>query len=343
MPPHDFADQAIRAQLEHPANLRDLLHAVLGDLADGFRCEEREILPREFPLEDWRHRESDLLFRIPYQTPLETIPVLICVLIEHQSQPDPLMPLRTLLYTVFSWEREWKVWEALEPPRPPLRLTPVVPIVFHTGKRKWRKHRTLASLIGGPAPFARYAPKWTPLFLDLGPITPEALLQMTACWFNALAVVRADNQEAEAFRHILQDALRRLEGLAETEPARWRELLHFVLQWALYRRPNEERAGLIESAKASQSNALVQQEVQSMGQTIAEALIAEGEAKGIEKGEAKGRLTTEREWLQAALEAKFGPVPDVIRKQIQSATDHDRLRTAFLRVQQLGSLEEFEL
>lgn len=119
MPPHDFPDQAIRAQLEQPENLRELLHEVLGDLADGFRCEEREILPREFPLDDWRHRESDLLFRIPYQVEKETLAVLVCVLIEHQSQPDPVMPLRTLRYVLLHWEREWKAWQALPAPRPP--------------------------------------------------------------------------------------------------------------------------------------------------------------------------------------------------------------------------------
>ena len=110
-PPRDFADQAIREQLQNPANLRELLHEVLGELADGFVCEEREIVPRDFPLEDWRHRESDLLFRIPYKTPAETVPVFVCVLVEHQSRHDPLMPLRTLVYAVLYWEREWKTWE----------------------------------------------------------------------------------------------------------------------------------------------------------------------------------------------------------------------------------------
>ncbi len=123
-PPHDFADQAIRDQLQNPANLRELLHEVLGEIADGFVCEEREILPRDFPLEDWRHRESDLLFRIPYKTPAETVPVFVCVLVEHQSRHDPLMPLRTLVYAVLYWERQWKAWETLPAPRPPLRLTP---------------------------------------------------------------------------------------------------------------------------------------------------------------------------------------------------------------------------
>jgi len=53
-------------------------------------------------------------------------------------------------------------------------LTPVVPIVFHTGKKVWRKHRKLAGLLGGPQAFRKYAPSWRPLFLDLAGKTQAA-------------------------------------------------------------------------------------------------------------------------------------------------------------------------
>jgi hypothetical protein len=43
------------------------------------------------------------------------------------------MPLRSLLYAVLYWEQEWRRWEASHPRGEPLRLTPVLPIVFHTG------------------------------------------------------------------------------------------------------------------------------------------------------------------------------------------------------------------
>jgi hypothetical protein len=366
-PPHDFADQAIREQLQNPANLRELLHEVLGELADGFVCDERQLLPRDFPLEDWRHRESDLLFRIPYRTPAETVPVFVCVLLEHQSRQDPLMPLRTLLYAVLYWEREWKVWEALPAPRPSLRLTPVVPIVFHTGKARWRKHRELAELLGGPEPFRQYAPSWRPMFLDLAGKAPAELLQATGEWLSALALVRDDDAEAEAFRAVLEQVLRRLEGLADRDPVRWHELVRFSLVWALYRRPPPEREPLIAAAQASQMNVARQKEVQAVGMTIADALkaegkaegmaegkaegmaegkaegMAEGKAKGMAEGKAEGRLDDAREMLQGLLEEKFGSVPDAVRQRIQAATDLARLHAAARAVLHLDRLEEFDL
>jgi hypothetical protein len=338
-PPHDFPDQAIREQLQNPAYLRELLREVLGEIADGFVCEEREILPRDFPLEDWRHRELDLLFRIPYRTPDETVPIFVCVLLEHQSRHDPLMPLRTLVYAVLYWEREWKAWEALPAPRPPLRLTPVVPIVFPKGKKLWRKHRELAELLGGPEPFRQYAPSWRPVFPDLAGKTPAEWLQAAGEWLNALALVRADDAEAEAFGALLEQVLRRLEGLAERDRVRWYELVRFTLVWALYRRPGPEREQLIAAAQASQTNVERQKEVQAVGMTIAEALKAEGMAEG----QAKGRLEDAREMLQGLLEEKFGPVPEAIRLRIQATTDLARLHAAARGVLHLGSLEQFDL
>ncbi len=102
----DFPDRAIRQLLENRDNLRQFLAAAAPDLADALDCDCAELQPPAFPLDDWRHRESDLLFLIPYRTGKARRRVLVCVLIEHQSAADARMPLRVLLYTVLFWERE---------------------------------------------------------------------------------------------------------------------------------------------------------------------------------------------------------------------------------------------
>src|SRR5579883_296405 len=200
---HDFADRSIREQLQHPENLRDLLADALPDLVAGFDFSQVERLPHDFLLEDWRGRESDLLFRIPYRGEAGEQWVLVCVLIEHQSTADPRMPLRMLLYTVLFWEREWKAWEDRKPPRPDFRLTPVVPIVFHTGQRPWSSPRALVDLLGGPEVFRRFAPQYQPLFWDLAERQPEELVRQAAAWLQALAVVRAEDADAATFRRVM--------------------------------------------------------------------------------------------------------------------------------------------
>jgi hypothetical protein len=89
--------------MELPHNLRDLLADALPEIAARFDFDHVETVPRTFLLDDWRRRESDLLFRLPFASQPDGEPArsaLICLLIEHQSKPDPLMPLRTLLYAV---------------------------------------------------------------------------------------------------------------------------------------------------------------------------------------------------------------------------------------------------
>src|SRR5207253_5964052 len=104
---------------------------------------------------------------------------------------------------------------------------------------------------------------------DLAGKTPAEFLQAAGEWLNTLALVRADHEEAGAFRAVLEQVLRRLEGLADRDRVRWYELMRFTLVWALYRRPREERVELIATARASQTNVARQEEVQAVSVTIA--------------------------------------------------------------------------
>src|SRR5207248_6188978 len=135
--------------------------------------------------------------------------------------------------------------------------------------------------------------------LDLAGKMPLELLEAAGEWLRTLALLRADDEEADAFRTMLEQVLRRLEGLADRDQVRWYELVRFSLVWALYRRPPPEREELIAAAQASQTNVDRQKEVQAVGMTIAEALkaegMAEGQAKGKAEGKAEGRLDEARD------------------------------------------------
>src|ERR1700722_9162967 len=132
-PIRDLADRIIRLSLRYPGHLRGLVEEAVPDLAAGFDYQQARLLEREFPLDDWRRREADLPFEIPYHSGDQSIPALVVVLLEHQSDTDPLLPLRLLYFAVVYWDKQWKEWEALPRPRPSFRLRPVLPIVIYTG------------------------------------------------------------------------------------------------------------------------------------------------------------------------------------------------------------------
>jgi len=76
-PLRDVADRAIRQSLQQPDNLRDFLHQAVPELAEGLVCEQAHLVNREFPLDDWRGRESNLLFEIPYRDGADDLVALV--------------------------------------------------------------------------------------------------------------------------------------------------------------------------------------------------------------------------------------------------------------------------
>jgi hypothetical protein len=261
------------------------------------------------------------------------------VLVEHQSDPDPLMPLRILLYAVLFWESEWRAWESGHAEAEPLRLTPVIPIVFHTGGRRWSTYRELVELIGGPEELRAFAPAWRPLFWELAERTPGELLTRAGEWLAALAVVRAERAPTDEFIEVFRSVLRRLEGLSERERMRWRDLLWFVLSWALRRRPGADREGLLAAARSSQMDVKHQEEVAELSDSVVETW----EQELIARGEARGTLKTRRADLRLMLEERFGLLPEELVEQIEAIDDPDRLHDALRQVLHISSLDELKL
>jgi hypothetical protein len=334
-PPRDLADRILRQTLPYPAHLRALLQQVVPDLAAGFDCDRARPLDRELWLKDWRRREADLPFEIPYRTGVEEILALVYVLIEHQSNTDPLMPLRMLFYAVAYWEVQWKKWEELKPPKLPLRLHPVLPIVLYTGAASWGSNRNLADLLGEPAAFHAFAPTWQPLFWNLSERTPQALLDSGEQWLQMLAVMRATGVESAEFKLVFAEALKRMPIGSEQEMERWEALVRAIITWGQYRRPAAERESLKALAIAAyQTSPVLQRRVESMSQTIAESLI--------EEGIIKGQVLANRETLRRQLTSRFGPLPEALLRRIEAA-DSDRLNAALDQIFQLKNLEELTL
>jgi hypothetical protein len=248
------------------------------------------------------------------------------------------MPLRVLVYAALYWEQEWKAWEARHDDRQPLCLTPIIPIVFHTGRTPWRTNRSLAELIAGPEEVRLYAPEWSPLFLDIAERTPEEWLQSAGEWMAAMAVVRAERAEAEAFREVFAAVLKRLERLSATQTVRWHELLHFVLSWGLRRRSGRESEALLAIARSSHADARWREEITRMSETIWKSR----DEEVWEEAQATERLRNSREILCLLLEERFGPLPEALVRQIEAVDDLERLRAGLKRVLRVTTLEEFE-
>jgi hypothetical protein len=310
-------DRAMRETLRHPEHLRALLRQVVPDLAEDFDYPQMKILDREFLLDDWRKREGDLLVEVPFGVGDSTRRALVCVVLEHQSDPVRIMEFRMLLMAVLYWERQWRRWEESPAPRETLYFTPVLPIIFYSGSKPWTAPRPFENLLGEPASFRAFAPKWAPLFWNIQTLTADELLASTEDWIRALAVVRAEDAAQDEFERLYREALEKLKEIPPEAEVRWYDTLRMVISWATTRRPTEERQHLRDICVNSQPKPR-RKRAQTMIKTIADSYR--------EEGREEGSLETARDYLLMIGEPKLGKPSRKILHRIEAITDRQRIR-----------------
>lgn len=319
---HDFTARALRDLLSQPDNLRDFLEAAVPDLAAGFDVDRMRAAPQEFLLGNWRKRAPDLLFEIPYRTSegAETWP-LVCVLVEHQTKSDWQISLKTFVYAAAYWEWQWRQWEEAPAPKPAFALTPILPIVLHTGPRPWGSPTALRELLAPPVAFHAFAPDWRPVFWELAAHSPDELLNGPAAFLQALTILKADDAELADAQALFRAVFEHIDPLHEARRPRWENLLRFLLGWAHFKRPKAERPAWQQTATDLRAEADRQRETGTMGQTIAEEIFEEGEVKGRHDGlRQHARMV-----LVRFARKRLGEPDQTARNAIDGITDLDRL------------------
>jgi hypothetical protein len=335
--PRDFPDRVIRDALLTPDNLRTVMRRAVPSLADQLDYARREVVSPAFLLDDWRQRDADVLVRIPLLGQ-EGRSVFVCILVEHQSVPDPVMPLRLLTYAVLFWERQWREWEQAHDYAKPLRLTPVVPVVFHTGQRAWNTPTAIAELFDGPESLRVFAPQWATAMWDLSQDEPAALLASDEAFAQAMAVVRAERAESEAFAAVVTEALQRLSALTGRDPVHWQQLARLTLYWSILRRPRAEWEPILASLRRTHENAELEREVETMAEQLG---LTWGEELFL-KGESRGELRALRRNLRQLVTRKFGSVSDDLAQRIEEA-DLPALESALEQMLIVTSPDELRL
>jgi Putative transposase, YhgA-like len=336
--PHDFPDRVIRDALRQSANLRELIARLFPELVEQLDFQRMHEVPRQFLLDDYRERESDLLVEVSFRDRPDALPLLICLLVEHQSTVDNAMPLRLLLYAVLYWESQWRAWSAGHPHGQPLRLTPVLPVVLYTGSEPWDGNRSLADMFPDHESLRAFAPQWQTCLCDLTTFSTEDLVHSPAAFWQALAVVRSERAPQPEYRRIIEEVSRQLATIAEQDRPRWDQLLKLVLYWSIYRRARGEHAELVNVVRACQSSTLLQQEVQKMSEQTwlnweQEIAITAAQKATEQAGQAKDAEFTrkQRALLLTQLEQRFQVVPTAVREKIEAA-NLEKVEAALTRV-----------
>ncbi len=369
-PFHTFPDHAIGHLQAMPPHLRELVQAVAPEVAEGLAFEQAQALRTKLQLPDWRQVDTDLLFEVPFGVPGEEAPLLVGVMIEHQSGPDPIMPFRALQYATAYWTPQVQAWRQKHARGERLRLKPILLLVLHTGREPWDTNRSLADLIECPEALRPFQPDWELHLFDLPARSPEQLLSLPGEWLPALTLVRVEHENEDVFYGTFKEVVRRLAPLSAVDKTRWLELHNFLLAWGQRRRAKKEHARLLASIREAELDVTLKEEIEKMADLIektweqevmeemerrlalakqeAEALgraegKAEGRAEGRAEGKQLGELQALRDVLRTHLEGRFGPLPETWLQRIELADNPDQLKAASVQVLKISQLDELQL
>ena len=144
-------DRFFKSLLRNSEQARAFLAGVLPDaVTQHLELDRIEPVPGSFVDPQLQEHISDLLFRVPRQDARDAN-AWVYALLEHKSQPDPILPLQLLRYMVRIWQQEAEQKRA-----PP--LSPIIPLVFYHGAQRWSVPHTFAGLVDRPADLACFVP-----------------------------------------------------------------------------------------------------------------------------------------------------------------------------------------
>jgi hypothetical protein len=329
-----FAQNGMKLLLENPHNVRDLLSIPELEIVKQIDFDHMTRLHTTFVQPDYRHLEADVVLRAPLtgqgkQGKKQAITIYI--LIEHQSEPNPIMAFRVLEYLVQIYKAQAREWSRREGSFIGLRLHPVLPVVFYTGSQRWESVGRLENLIEAGERFAAMIPRLDPLFLNLSNL-PAKKLETAGGFGWVLRLVQERQKRREEFQALLPRVIQGLEKMPATERMRWLELLSYIQALVYHERNPAEHSSLRQEIETSVQTDQLRQEVFAMEKTIASEL----QRKGRKEGEIRAR----RHILLDQLRERFGALPEATVAAITSSKNIQELNTWLRRFAKAETLEE---
>ncbi len=289
--PHDAL---FKAAFEDPKNAADELRHVLPEpVAAAIDWNSLTPEPGSFIDPELADRQSDLLF----SARIGDAPAVIYLLLEHQSAPDPTMPLRMLVYMTRIWER--CLSESSQAPLPV-----VLPVLVSHAAGGWTAPLHFRELLASDPTsipgLADLVPDFRIIVDDLAHVSNEDLRARALQQFPTLALwLLRDSRTADALLTNLSEWAEAFHAVAtaNTGLQALSRLLRYVALVVPDLHFQEFRAKLVPLAPETDTAAM----------TIAEQLRAEGRA------EERAAILTKQ------LDLKFGPIAPEMQARISAA------------------------
>ena len=315
-----FPENGLKLLLEGSANVHDLLALAQPDLVPLVDFDRLQLVRTSFVARDFRHVEADVVLRDRGQRPGRSL-VWLYVLLEHQSRPDRLMPLRLLDYLVQIIKGQLRAWSKTHRTLSGFIIQPVLPIVLYTGNERWESLGRLIDLVAWGERFRQVTPDFEPVFVNLPVLPAERLVSEGGFFGRVLQLVQKRKATLPEFRRLLAEVVEALEAMPSAERIRWLELLSYLHMLVYHERSAAEHRGLQETIEASVQTDPHRQEVQVVKRTIAQAMQEEGRRKGRREGREEGAVQALQQALLRLMQSRFGDLPQEIALTVNRTQD----------------------
>ena len=288
-------DKYFYSVFSDPENAAGLLRSCLPhELARTLQWSSLTLRPGRFVSDDWRGREVDLLFSVERADsgPGSGPPVLVYVLLEHQSTPDRWIRLRLLNYCLMIWMQWHREHEQEE------RLPLIVPVVFYQGAQPWRFPRQFAELVAGAESERGWVPRFEHLLIDQTEQNPESVTGTLDAQLAQLALMAKYRRDGSA--ELIERAIR-LAG--QLFPHVGIEGVALHVEYLLWTQPQERQQQITEALlrNVPGHGGEVMNYVQQMVNEGWQKGIREGRQEGRQEGELRGQLQTIQGFLERAV------------------------------------------
>ncbi len=325
---HDTFFKHVFSIPEHAAG--ELCSVLPAAVTERMDLEALELVPASFIDDEMQHRHADLLFRAP----LDDKTAYVYFLLEHQSEPDPLMPFRILTYMQRIWDR------ALKQESERRSLPIILPLVVHHGRRGWTAPMRLHEIIEGLAEFPKletFLPDFRLLIDDLVHLDDAALLARPLEPFPKAALwALRDARSGEALIASLEALALELERVVhdDREQRDMTFLLRYIFRVAEDLPFNTLRQKLIELTPS------VEASMASFEAQLIQQGVEQGVERGIKQGVELGRHQGVRDVLANQLRLRFGSLDPATRARVMSggADELDRWLERVLTAESLAAV-----
>lgn len=301
--PHDTGYKLL---FSDPLMVRDLIQGFVDD--PWLRKLDFGTLERvngQYVTEDMRSREDDVVWRVRSGEDW----LYLYLLIEFQSSDERFMALRMMVYVGLLYQDLIRQ-KCLEPAG---MLPPVLPIVLYNGEPRWRAPTELSALLPRlPGFLASLQPGMRYVLIDEGAYSEQTLERLPQNL--AAAIFRLEQpQTPEAVRQIVTE----LEVSTRNDDYRTARRLVTIWLRAALNRNRKYPMLLPELDDLQELTVMLSQRIEQW----AEAYLATGEQRGLEKGREQGVLRGEARMLGRVLAHRFGVLPAWVEQRLSEATE----------------------